>query len=202
MPATYTLPELPYPLNALEPYISEKEMDVHYNSHHKTYAVKTTETFASHPELEQKPIEEYLANLDALPADIRIKVRNFGGGLANHDFYWHSLTPHADTKVPKELEEAISKKWGSVTAFLAEFKTSLLGIFGSGWAWLVKKHDKSLEIVTTPNQDRPSKEYVPLLAIDVWEHAYAYQTGPNRAAYIDNIYHVIDWNMVAKRFSE
>eukprot|EP00766_Chilomastix_caulleryi_P006734 gnl/Chilomastix_caulleri/90.p1 GENE.gnl/Chilomastix_caulleri/90~~gnl/Chilomastix_caulleri/90.p1 ORF type:complete len:203 (+),score=45.88 gnl/Chilomastix_caulleri/90:92-700(+) len=202
MAAIYNLPELPYKLNALEPYITEREMDVHYNSHHKTYATKTTETFALHPELPYKPIEEYLANLDSLPADIRMKVRNFGGGLANHDFYWHSLSPNVDMKVPTGLEHAINAKWGSVANFLAALKLSLLGVFGSGWAWLVKKHDKSLEIVSTPNQDRPSAEYVPLLAIDVWEHAYAYQTGPNRAAYIDNIYHVIDWNTVAKRFEE
>lgn len=193
---TYQLPKLPYGYDALEPYIDVETMHIHHEKHHNTYVTNLNAAIEKHPELGSKSIEELIADIDALPEDIRTAVRNNGGGHANHTFFWEIMAPKAGGEPVGELKTAIDEAFGSFTDFKAKFKAAATTRFGSGWAWLVLK-DGKLEIISTPNQDSPLMEgLTPILGLDVWEHAYYLNYRNVRPDYIDAFWNVVNWDKV------
>ena len=193
---TYQLPKLPYGYDALEPYIDVETMHIHHEKHHTTYGTNLNAAIEKHPELGSKSIEELIADIDALPEDIRTAVRNNGGGHANHTFFWEIMAPKAGGEPVGELKTAIDEAFGSFTDFKAKFKAAATTRFGSGWAWLVLK-DGKLEIISTPNQDSPLMEgLTPILGLDVWEHAYYLNYRNVRPDYVDAFWNVVNWDKV------
>ena len=193
---TYQLPKLPYGYDALEPYIDVETMHIHHEKHHNTYVTNLNAAIEKHPELGSKSIEELIADIDALPEDIRTAVRNNGGGHANHKFFWEIMAPKAGGEPVGELKTAIDEAFGSFTDFKAKFKAAATTRFGSGWAWLVLK-DGKLEIISTPNQDSPLMEgLTPILGLDVWEHAYYLNYRNVRPDYVDAFWNVVNWDKV------
>jgi len=196
----FELPPLPYPYDALEPYIDAKTMDVHYNGHHGTYVRNLNAAIEKHPELEGRSVEDLLRNIQQIPEDIRTAVRNNGGGHANHSMFWTIMGPNAGGEPKGELAEAINQTFGSFQAFKDQFSAAAAGVFGSGWAWLVLNNGK-LEIVTRPNQDSPYMDNLyPVMGLDVWEHAYYLKYQNRRAEYIANWWNVVNWDAVAERY--
>jgi Fe-Mn family superoxide dismutase len=196
----YTLPDLPYPFDALEPYIDARTMEIHHDRHHGTY-VNNLNAALEGSDLGDLPIEELLQSLDKVPEDKRNAVRNNGGGHYNHSLFWVSMRQDGGGGPESELASAIDSTFGSFTDFQAKLKAAGLGQFGSGWAWLV--HDGSgLAIQSTPNQDNPiSQGKTPLLGVDVWEHAYYLLYQNRRPDYIDAWWNVVDWAKVGERFA-
>ena len=193
---TYQLPKLPYGYDALEPYIDVETMHLHHEKHHNTYVTNLNAAIEKHPELGSKSIEELIADIDALPEDIRTAVRNNGGGHANHTFFWEIMAPKAGGEPVGELKTAIDEAFGSFTDFKAKFKAAATTRFGSGWDWLVLK-DGKLEITSTPNQDSPLMEgLTPILGLDVWEHAYYLNYRNVRPDYVDAFWNVVNWDKV------
>ena len=169
---TFTVPDLPYAYDALEPYFDTETMHLHHDKHHATYVSNLNAAIEKHPELGDKSVEALIADLDSLPEDIKTAVRNNGGGHANHSFFWEILAPNAGGAPTGPVKDAIDAAFGDFDTMKAEFKTAATGRFGSGWAWLVKDGDK-LAIMSTANQDSPLSEgKKPILGLDVWEHAY------------------------------
>lgn len=197
---TYTLPDLPYAYDALEPYIDEETMHLHHDKHHNTYVTNLNSTIEKYPELGEKTIEELLSDMDAIPTDIKTAVRNNGGGHANHSFFWEIMAPNAGGEPTGEIKEAINEAFGDFSSFKEEFKKAAAGRFGSGWAWLVMENGK-LAITSTANQDSPLMEgKTPILGLDVWEHAYYLKYKNVRPDYIAAFWNVINWDEVNKRF--
>ncbi|PWA13320.1 superoxide dismutase [Pueribacillus theae] len=200
--AKYELPELPYAANALEPHIDEETMKIHHGRHHNTYVTNLNNALEGHDDLASKSVEELVANLDAVPENIRTAVRNNGGGHANHSFFWQILSPNGGGQPSGELAEAINNKFGSFDKFKEEFAAAATGRFGSGWAWLVVNNGQ-LEVMSTPNQDTPLMEgKTPILGLDVWEHAYYLKYQNKRPDYINAFWNVVNWDEVAKRYNE
>ncbi|MCW2953782.1 MAG: Superoxide dismutase [Conexibacter sp.] len=195
----YTVPDLPYPYDALEPHIDEATMRLHHDRHHQAYVDRANAALEG-TEWADKPIEDVLKNLDRLPADKQRPVRNNGGGHYNHSLFWESLSPNGGGAPSGALGDAISTAFGSFDEFKAQLRAAGVNQFGSGWAWLV--HDGSgLAIVGTPNQDAPiSAGQTELLGVDVWEHAYYLKYQNRRPEYIDAWWNVVDWNKVAERY--
>ncbi|EME3595152.1 superoxide dismutase [Enterococcus faecium] len=197
---TYTLPDLPYAYDALEPYIDEETMHLHHDKHHNTYVTNLNAAIEKYPELGEKTIEELLSDMDAIPTDIKTTVRNNGGGHANHSFFWEIMAPNAGGEPTGEIKEAINEAFGDFSSFKEEFKKAAAGRFGSGWAWLVMENGK-LAITSTANQDSPLMEgKTPILGLDVWEHAYYLKYKNVRPDYIAAFWNVINWDEVNKRF--
>ncbi|HGV8371954.1 TPA: superoxide dismutase [Enterococcus faecium] len=197
---TYTLPDLPYAYDALEPYIDEETMHLHHDKHHNTYVTNLNAAIEKYPELCEKTIEELLSDMDAIPTDIKTAVRNNGGGHANHSFFWEIMAPNAGGEPTGEIKEAINEAFGDFSSFKEEFKKAAAGRFGSGWAWLVMENGK-LAITSTANQDSPLMEgKTPILGLDVWEHAYYLKYKNVRPDYIAAFWNVINWDEVNKRF--
>ncbi len=197
---TYTLPDLPYAYDALEPYIDEETMHLHHDKHHNTYVTNLNSAIEKYPELGEKTIEELLSDMDAIPTDIKTAVRNNGGGHANHSFFWEIMAPNAGGEPTGEIKEAINEAFGDFSSFREEFKKAAAGRFGSGWAWLVMENGK-LAITSTANQDSPLMEgKTPILGLDVWEHAYYLKYKNVRPDYIAAFWNVINWDEVNKRF--
>ena len=197
---TYTLPDLPYAYDALEPYIDEETMHLHHDKHHNTYVTNLNSAIEKYPELGEKTIEELLSDMDAIPTDIKTAVRNNGGGHANHSFFWEIMAPNAGGEPTGEIKEAINEAFGDFSSFKEEFKKTAAGRFGSGWAWLVMENGK-LAITSTENQDSPLMEgKTPILGLDVWEHAYYLKYKNVRPDYIAAFWNVINWDEVNKRF--
>ena len=196
----YTLPDLPYPFDALEPHIDARTMEIHHDKHHGTYVTNVNNALEGNA-LGDLPIEELLTKLDEVPEDKRNAVRNNGGGHYNHSLFWESMSPDGGGEPSGELASAIDAAFGSFAEFKDKLKAAGLARFGSGWAWLV--HDGSgLQIVSTPNQDNPISEgKTPLLGVDVWEHAYYLLYQNRRPDYIDAWWNVVNWDKVADRFS-
>lgn len=193
---SYTLPDLPYAYDALEPYIDEETMHLHHDKHHNTYVTNLNAAIEKHPELGEKSVEELLADFDSVPEDIKTAVRNNGGGHANHSFYWEILAPNAGGEPTGAIKEAIEETFGSFADFKEEFKTAATGRFGSGWAWLVIK-DGKLAITSTANQDSPLMDgQTPVLGLDVWEHAYYLKYKNVRPDYINAFWSVVNWDKV------
>lgn len=198
---TFTLPKLPYAYDALEPWFDAKTMEIHHTKHHQTYVDKLNAALEKHPELQMKSVEELLQGLNDIPADIRTAVRNHGGGHANHSLFWELLSS-SEQKPTGELLAALEKTFGSSDEFVKKFSDAAVGQFGSGWAWLVLS-DGKLEIMATSNQDSPlSSGKIPLLGLDVWEHAYYLKFTNKRAEYIAAFWHVVNWEKVNSLFVE
>lgn len=198
----YELPELPYAYDALEPHIDKETMNIHHTKHHNTYVTKLNEAVAGKQDLESKSVEELVANLNAVPENIRTAVRNNGGGHANHSLFWKLLSPNGGGAPTGELAEAINSKFGSFDQFKEDFAAAAAGRFGSGWAWLVVNNGE-LEITSTPNQDSPLSEgKTPILGLDVWEHAYYLNYQNRRPDYIKAFWNVVNWDEVARLYSE
>ena len=196
----HELPPLPYAFNALEPFIDEQTMQIHHGKHHQTYVNNLNGAVEKHASLQGKSVEELIANLDAVPEDVRTVVRNNGGGHANHTLFWQIMGPNAGGAPTGAVAEAIDKAFGSFDAFKEAFTKAAVGRFGSGWAWLVKSGD-GVEITSTPNQDSPLMEgKTPILGIDVWEHAYYLKYQNKRPDYIAAWFNVVNWAEVNKRF--
>lgn len=199
---TYTLPDLPYAYDALEPYIDEETMHLHHDKHHNTYVTNLNAAIEKYPELGEKSVEELISDMDAIPEDIKTAVRNNGGGHANHSFFWKIMAPNAGGEPTGAIKEAIDTAFGDFASFKAEFKTAATGRFGSGWAWLVVD-DGKLVVTSTANQDSPLMEgQVPVLGLDVWEHAYYLNYKNVRPDYIEAFWNVVNWDEVNKQFEQ
>lgn len=193
---TFVLPELPYAYDALVPHIDEQTMKLHHDKHHNTYITKANAALENYPELQDKSIEELVANLDTIPEDVRTAFRNNGGGHANHSFFWTILGPNSGGEPTGEIKEAIDAKFGSFATFKKEFAAAAAGQFGSGWAWLVLDNGE-LKVTSTANQDSPlTAGQTPLLGIDVWEHAYYLNYQNSRPNYIEGFFKVVNWDQV------
>lgn len=196
----YELPDLPYAYDALEPTIDEATMKLHHSKHHATYIEKLNTALKDHSELHETALENLLANLDAVPEDIRTAVRNHGGGHYNHELFWQLLTPKA-TEPAGHFLKALETQFGSLANFQKELSDKAASIFGSGWAWLAMNQTNGLEITTTPNQDTPlPDQLMPLLGLDVWEHAYYLKYQNRRADYIEAWWKVVNWDIVNKLY--
>lgn len=197
----FTLPELPYPTDALEPHIDKMTMEVHHGKHHNAYVTNLNKALESAPELSGLSIEELLANnCAAVPESIRTAVRNNGGGHYNHSMFWQIMGPKAGGEPTGALADAITASFGSFAGFKEKFQAAGAARFGSGWAWLTGSGDK-LEIVSLPNQDCPVMEgKTPIMGLDVWEHAYYLKYQNRRPDYMAAWWSVVNWPEVGKRF--
>ena len=198
----FTLPALPYAPTALEPHIDAKTMEIHHGKHHQAYINNANKALEGHPELATKSVEELIQNLAAVPEAIRTAVRNQGGGHANHAYFWQTLKKNGGGKPKGELAAAIDKTFGSLDKFREEFAAAGMKVFGSGWAWLVWRGGK-LAIEGSPNQDSPlSSGGVPILGLDVWEHAYYLKYQNRRVEYVAAFQNVVNWDFVSARYAE
>ncbi|MGB8982160.1 MAG: superoxide dismutase [Anaerolineales bacterium] len=198
----FELPKLPYAVDALEPYIDAQTMTIHHDKHHQAYVTNLNAALEKHPELAGKSLEDLLSNLNAVPEDIRMAVRNHGGGTLNHSMFWEIMGPKMGGAPGGALVKALEKSFGSFETFKAEFEKAATTRFGSGWAWLVRKGD-GLAVVSTANQDTPlSDGTTPILCIDVWEHAYYLKYQNRRPEYVSNWWNVVNWEAVADRLHE
>lgn len=198
----FTLPDLPYAKDALEPHIDAMTMEIHHDRHHNTYVTNLNNALANHADLQSKSIEELLTDLNALPEAVRTAVRNNGGGHWNHTQFWGWMSPNGGGEPTGALAAAITAKWGTFADFKAAFKTAATGRFGSGWAWLIANADGSLDIMSTPNQDNPAMEgKKAILGLDVWEHAYYLKFQNKRPDYVDAFWNVVNWAAVAQQYS-
>lgn len=190
----FTLPKLPYDFDALEPVIDAKTMEIHHGKHHKSYVDNLNEVVAKLPE---QSIEELLLNLEDLPEDIQITVRNNGGGHFNHSLFWNTLMPVINYQPPSEdLMDMFERDFGGFDAFKEQFSEAAKKQFGSGWAWLIVDKDGKLKVMATPNQDSPLAEGKPILGLDVWEHAYYLNYLNRRPDYIKSFFSIINWQFV------
>lgn len=198
---SFTLPQLPYAYDALEPHIDKETMNIHHTKHHNTYVTNLNNALEGNAELLSKTVEEVVSNLDAVPENARTAVRNNGGGHANHSLFWQVISPEGGGEPTGDLASAIDSKFGSFANFKEEFSKAATTRFGSGWAWLVVNNGE-LEVTSTPNQDSPLMEgKTPILGLDVWEHAYYLNYQNRRPEYISAFFNVINWGEVAKRFA-
>jgi Fe-Mn family superoxide dismutase len=197
---TYVLPDLPYAYDALEPQIDTETMHLHHDKHHNTYVTNLNAAVADYPKCAALSVEELITNLADVPEKIRTAVRNNGGGHANHLFFWDTLTPSTNSRYTGEIAAAIDKSFGSLEDFQKEFKQAALSRFGSGWAWLVLDQG-ILKVVSTANQDSPlTAGLIPLLTLDVWEHAYYLNYRNVRPNYVDAFWQIVNWQKVNERF--
>ena len=198
---SHTLPALGYAYDALEPHIDALTMEIHHSRHHQTYITNLNAALAELPELAALPVDELLARFDSLPVSVQGAVRNHGGGHANHSLFWQVMSPQGGGEPGCELAEAIARDLGGLDAFRQAFTQAALSRFGSGWAWLVVDKAGRLQVVSSANQDSPLMEgLVPVLGLDVWEHAYYLKYQNKRPDYIAAFYKVIDWDEVARRY--
>jgi len=196
----YQLPSLPYSYNALEPYIDAQTMEVHHLKHHQAYTDNFNAALEKHPELFDIPVAELLKDYEKIPEDIRVAIRNHGGGYYNHLLFWDFMSP-LKTEPSQELLAAFNKNFGSFEAFKDLFSKIATSHFGSGWAWLVKNQQNELKVLSLPNQDSPLHlELIPILTIDVWEHAYYLKYQNRRAEYIQNWWNVVNWDTVSRLY--
>ncbi len=202
----FTLPPLPYAYDALEPYFDAATMHLHHDKHHQAYVNNLNVAVAAHPELAGKSVDELVANLSAWPESARTAVRNQGGGHANHSFWWPTLgkaTTGSPSAPTGELAKAIDAKFGSLSGFQDKLTAAALGVFGSGWAWLVKLPDGTVTIESTSNQDSPlTLGHKPVLTLDVWEHAYYLKYQNRRAEYVKAFFQVVNWDYVSGQFAQ
>src|SRR3989344_720331 len=196
----FELPKLKYEYGALEPWIDAKTMEIHYTKHHQAYLDKLNKAVEG-TELDNKEINEILSDIENIPGNIRNAVVNNGGGYANHSLFWQIMSPNGGALPNNSLIKAINAKWKSFNNFKQDFSNASLGLFGSGWIWLVIDESKELEIVSTKNQDSPiSDGKIPILCLDVWEHAYYLKYQNKRADYISAWWNVVNWKKVEELF--
>ena len=194
------LPDLPYAYNALEPYIDEETMHLHYDKHHQAYVNNANAALEKHPEIGED-LHALLSDVEKIPADIRQALINNGGGHLNHSLFWEVMSPEK-SEPSAELAAAINEVFGSFEEFQAAFSAAAATRFGSGWAWLVVNKEGKLEVVSTANQDNPiSDGLTPILGLDVWEHAYYVKYRNLRPDYIKAFFSVINWNKVSELYA-
>ena len=199
---SFELPKLPYEYAALEPHVDARTMEIHHTKHHQAYVTNLNNAIAG-TDAEKLSIEDINKNISKYPA----AVRNNGGGHYNHSLFWTVLKPNGGGAPSGELAEAINKQFGSFDEFKTQFAQAAATRFGSGWAWLIVKDDKSLAISSTPNQDNPLMDIAeakgtPVLGLDVWEHAYYLNYQNRRPDYVSAFWNVVNWDEVARRFAE
>ena len=203
----YTLPELGYAYDALEPFFDKETMEIHHTKHHQAYINNANAALEAHPELLALCPARLIQDLNQVPAEKRVAVRNNVGGHVNHTLFWKGLK--VGTTLQGALKAAIERDFGSIEAFKAEFEKAAATRFGSGWAWLVLGQDGKLSVVSTANQDSPlmDKEIAgakgfPIIGLDVWEHAYYLHYQNRRPDYIKEFWNVVNWDEAARRFEE
>ena len=198
--AEFTLPDLPYAYDALEPHIDEQTMRIHHDKHHAAYVSNVNAALQKHPNVKYGSVEELLRNIDSVPDDIRTAVRNNGGGHANHSLFWQIMAPKAGGEPGGALGEAIRSAFGDFASFRDKFGTAAKTQFGSGWAWLTAGAG-GVEVFSTANQDSPHMQgKTPILGLDVWEHAYYLHYQNRRPDYIEAWWNVVNWDEVSKRY--
>lgn len=193
----HILPKLKYNYDSLGSYISSDIMYLHHSKHHQAYVDKLNLALKTVPELTSLPLDELLTNIHQLPASSQTSIRNHGGGHYNHSLFWQWMSPDGGGQPSGELGRRIVERYGNYQAFVDEFTTRAMGVFGSGWVWL----QPNLEIITTANQDTPIMQGLdaPLLGLDVWEHAYYLDYKNKRDDYVNAWWHVVNWDFVAER---
>lgn len=201
----FALPPLGYAYQALEPFIDAQTMELHHTKHHQAYVTKLNEAIQVAPELQTKTLEELIGTIQSLPEKIRNAVRNHGGGHWNHSFFWELLK--TGTTPSEKLINRINQNFGSMESFKTQFEKAALGQFGSGWAWLIENKEGKLMITATPNQDNPLMDIVaekgkPILALDVWEHAYYLKYQNKRADYCKAFWNVLNWQKVEENLNK
>lgn len=193
----FALDPLPYPYDALEPYIDARTMEIHHDKHHGAYVAKLNAALEQVPALQGKTLEELLTSLDSVPETVRGAVRNHGGGHYNHSLFWRTLSASGGGDPQGALARAMEGEFGSIAVFKERFGSAAAALFGSGWAWLCVGPGKKLSIQSLPNQDSPlSRGLVPILGLDVWEHAYYLKYQNRRTDYIAAFWNVVDWKAV------
>jgi len=198
---SYTLPPLPYAFDALEPHIDARTMEIHHDKHHAAYVNNLNNALKDHPELAAKPVNELIADLSAVPEAIRPAVRNNGGGHSNHTFFWEIMGPGKGGEPVGKLAEAITKAFGSFDQFKAKFEEAGVKRFGSGFAWLIVNKQGQLEIISLPNQDSPYMDgNKPVIANDVWEHAYYLHYQNRRPDYLKAWWNVVNWDHAEQNY--
>jgi Fe-Mn family superoxide dismutase len=198
----FTLPPLPYALDALEPHIDAQTMQIHHDKHHGTYVTNLNKAVADFPDLGKQSVEDLVKDLNSIPEKIRTAVRNQGGGHYNHSLFWQMMKKDGGGEPKGELAKAIEGNFGNFADFKTKFNDAATKVFGSGWAWLVW-HQGMLMIQSAPNQDNPlSQGMPPLLGLDVWEHAYYLKYQNKRADYIAAWWNVVNWDFVAERYAK
>jgi Fe-Mn family superoxide dismutase len=196
----HELPKLPYAFDALEPHLDARTMEIHHGKHHAAYVTNLNKALEPHADLQKLSVEELLKSIDRLPESIRAAVRNHGGGHANHSLFWESLAAHGGGAPSGALAAAIDQAFGDFEALKTKMTAAAMGQFGSGWGWLVSSNNQ-LEVLARPNQDILLMEgKVPLLGVDVWEHAYYLHYQNRRADYLAAWWNVVDWEAVGQRF--
>jgi len=196
----HELPKLAYEYNALEPFIDEQTMRIHHTKHHQAYVDKLNAALEGHSELQKQTVEELVKNINRIPENLRTAIRNHGGGHLNHSFFWHLLKKNNGAKPTRNVGDGIVSAFSSFDNFKKLFSETANARFGSGWAWLVS-NEGHLEIASTANQDNPiSEKKIPIMGIDVWEHAYYLKYQNRRAEYVDAFFNVINWEQVEKNF--
>ena len=199
----FTLPALPYPANALEPYIDARTMEIHHGKHHAAYVNNLNAALDKHPQLFDLSAEELVRDLSRVPEDIRTAVRNNGGGHANHTLFWDVLNPGGRKAPEGALLTDLEKTFGSLDALMEKFSTAATTRFGSGWAWLVVDGEKKLQVYSTANQDSPYMDkHTPILGLDVWEHAYYLNYQNRRPDYIKAFWSVVNWSFVSQEYEK
>lgn len=198
--ADFSLPNLPYAYNALEPHIDARTMEIHHQKHHAGYVSKLNDALSKHSQWQGKSIEEVLRNIGQIPDDIRTAVRNNGGGHANHSLFWEAMGPSGGGEPTGGVGDAIRSAFGDFGSFRDKFAAAATGRFGSGWAWLVVDGGE-VSLKDTPNQDSPLMEgQTPILGLDVWEHAYYLNYQNRRPDYVQAWWNVVNWSEVEKRY--
>jgi Fe-Mn family superoxide dismutase len=199
----HELPKLPYPYDALEPHIDARTMEIHHTKHHQAYVTNLNAALDKHPDLHKKSLDDLLANLNAVPEDIRTAVRNNGGGHINHSMFWLIMKKGGGGEPKAELGNAINSAFGGFAGFKEKLANAGMTRFGSGWAWLVVGKDGKLAITSTANQDNPAMEgQKPVMGVDVWEHAYYLKYQNRRKDYLDAWWNVANWDEITARYAK
>ncbi len=197
----FSVPQLPYAYNAVEPYIDEATMKLHHDKHHQAYVDKLNAALESQPELAAKSVEDLLRDFESLPEAVKTPVRNHAGGHANHSLFWTVLGPQSETTPTGSVATALTEAFENFESFKQKFEAAAVGQFGSGWAWLVVTPEKKLAVYALPNQDSPlMKGDTPILGLDVWEHAYYLKYQNRRPEYIAAFWNVVNWTEVERRY--
>jgi len=202
----YTLPDLDYSTDALEPHVDGRTMEIHHGKHHQAYVNNLNAALDGNDSLLSMEVDSLIADLSSVPEEARQAVRNNGGGHSNHTFFWKCLSPQGGGLPQGELAAAIDSAFGNFDSFKEAFAKAAMTRFGSGWAWLVKRADGTLSVTSTPNQDSPLMEGVadeigrPIVGLDVWEHAYYLNYQNRRPDYVSAFWSVVDWNKALELF--
>ncbi len=195
----FTLPDLPYDFNALEPYIDARTMEIHHGKHHQAYIDNLNKALEKAPALQGKTIEQIVSDINKAPEEVRTAIRNHGGGHYNHSLFWKVMTGNGGGQPEGTLLEKINSSFGSFDAFKEKFSQAAITRFGSGWGWLSADAKGGLAVHSTANQDTPLMEgFKPILGVDVWEHAYYLLYQNRRPDYVQNFWNVVNWEQVAK----